>query len=324
MTEPKILPLEEVSSEAATGLLATCMGDAFGREKSAALWIWKHHANPMGTSLGLAAYSPEGELIALRPFMRWRLRGPGGERVTAVRAVDTAVHPDWRRGGLFSRLTRMALDELEKDGIALVFNTPNDQSGPGYRKLGWHLLGHPRLWVRPRPAGVVMGRRAVDPCEQLSAIKTEQVRELAVWARRGQDVGLAVEKDLQYLDWRYARHPNLSYYTIFSESEVAVVRKDQRAGRFGVAIVDAFMREDTVSTRRRLLAAVLRRTGGAYVVMGQQLARGGRSAAWSRGFFPVPWRNVNLAVRPVTYPETSSVFWKQDAWNLSLGDMETF
>ena len=42
--------------------------------------------------------SQHGQLVALRAFMRWTWRS-GGRDVTAVRAVDTATHPDWRGQG---------------------------------------------------------------------------------------------------------------------------------------------------------------------------------------------------------------------------------
>lgn len=326
MSEPIIFPLAEVSSEAAAQLLALCMGDAFGREKSTALWEWKHHANPMGPSLGLAAFSPEGELIALRPFMRWQLRSHGGKQVMAVRAVDTAVHPAWRRSGLFSRLTRLALDELESKGIDLVFNTPNDRSGPGYRKMGWRLLGHPTLWVRPRIGSVLFSA---------SVRRSLKVEELEPFLEQGEQLasravpstffeGLTVLKDAAFLKWRYAQHPNLSYAVVNAQGATAIVREDWRAGRRGVALVDYFFGSGAVKDFRSLLKFVRAQMGGSYLILGP-LPRGPlRRAAMSQGFLPIPWRNVNLAARPVNWPQEAVVFQDRAAWSLTLGDLETF
>ena len=52
------------------------------------------------------------------------------------------------------RLTRGALDELQAAGIDFVFNTPNEQSRPGYLKMGWIVLGRvpTKARVRLRPA----------------------------------------------------------------------------------------------------------------------------------------------------------------------------
>src|SRR4029453_2889830 len=99
---------------------------------------WKHRSSPFGPSLLLVAEA-DGKLVGLRAFMRWRfVAGPAV--LEAVRAVDTATHPDFQGMGIFSRLTRAALDDLE--GTAdLVFNTPNGKSGPGYLKMGWREVG---------------------------------------------------------------------------------------------------------------------------------------------------------------------------------------
>ena len=323
MTEPIIEPLAAVSGEAASELLARCMGDAFGREKSARLWKWKHQDNPAGDSVGLAAFSPSGELIGLRPFMRWRLRGADGVEVSAVRAVDTAVDPDWRRSGLFSRMTVGALEQLAENGIDLVFNTPNDRSGPGYRKMGWHLLGHPRVWIRPRPFGLT--RRLVEsPCIGLRPFRPEDAAALAEMGTEDRGDALIVEKSPEYLRWRYGGHPNLTYSLVSCEAGTAVVRPDRRAGHQGVAVVDMFLREPAMGARYRLLGAVLRETDGAYVVMGPQRSRGAGMAAGLRGFAPFPWRNVNLAARPVAWADEAPVFHDRGAWGLTLGDLETF
>ena len=64
--------------------------------------------------------------------------------VDGVRAVDTATAPDVQRLGIFSRLTTEALEVCRADAVALVFNTPNDKSLPGYVKMGWRLVASGR------------------------------------------------------------------------------------------------------------------------------------------------------------------------------------
>jgi GNAT superfamily N-acetyltransferase len=73
---------------------------------------------------------------------------PDGTTINAVRAVDTATHPDWQGRGIFSRLTLGALDDLRDDGVDCVFNTPNDKSRPGYLKMGWQQVGKVPVSVR--------------------------------------------------------------------------------------------------------------------------------------------------------------------------------
>jgi GNAT superfamily N-acetyltransferase len=116
-------------------------------------WEWKHHRNPFGESPVLLAEAG-GELVGLRVFMRWEWDA-GGERLRAVRAVDTATHPAWQGKGIFSRLTKRLLEEMRREGTHFVFNTPNEKSRPGYLKMGWGAVGRVNLWIRPlRPLRV--------------------------------------------------------------------------------------------------------------------------------------------------------------------------
>ncbi len=71
-----------------------------------------------------------------------------GEVLRAVRAVDTATDPDYQGQGLFTALTMHGLDEVRADGVDFVFNTPNDQSRPGYLKMGWQTVGELPVAVR--------------------------------------------------------------------------------------------------------------------------------------------------------------------------------
>jgi len=131
-------------------LLNLALGTARAFERSTAFFRWKHLENPFGRSLMLLADSEK--VVGLRAFLRWQFRA-GGQTIRAVRAVDTATHPEFQRMGIFSRLTSACVDRARAEGVHLVFNTPNQYSMPGYLKLGWTHVGRSTVFVRPlRPA----------------------------------------------------------------------------------------------------------------------------------------------------------------------------
>ena len=113
------------------------------------LFSWKHDQNAFGPSYMWVATDGD-RIVGLRAFMRWEFVR-GGEVLHAVRAVDTATHPDYQGKGLFTAMTMHGLDVIEHDGIDFVFNTPNDKSRPGYLKMGWQEVG--KLPVAIRVAG---------------------------------------------------------------------------------------------------------------------------------------------------------------------------
>ncbi|HXK17608.1 MAG TPA: GNAT family N-acetyltransferase, partial [Polyangiaceae bacterium] len=112
-------------------------------------WTWKHRNNPFGSSPMWLATQGDA-VIGVRLFMRWRWQFAGGrDSLQAVRAVDTATHPDWQGKGIFKRLTLGLVDDMTRAGTAFVFNTPNQQSRPGYLKMGWQQVGRVSLWIKP-------------------------------------------------------------------------------------------------------------------------------------------------------------------------------
>ena len=130
--------------EAIVGLCRASLGWAEG-DPNEAFFAWKHDQNAFGASPAWVAVAPDGSLAGVRVFLRWQFDTPSEGTISAVRAVDTATHPDWQGKGIFTRLTLGALDELRDDGLDVVFNTPNDQSRPGYLKMGWSEVGQQDL-----------------------------------------------------------------------------------------------------------------------------------------------------------------------------------
>src|SRR5690242_5148995 len=111
------------------------------------LYRWKHEHNAFGPSPAWVAV--DGDRVAgIRVFMRWEFV-VDGHVMRAVRAVDTATDPAYQGRGIFTRLTMHALEAVTAEGVDFVFNTPNDQSRPGYLKMGWEVVGKLPVMVRP-------------------------------------------------------------------------------------------------------------------------------------------------------------------------------
>lgn len=142
------LDIRRATPDDEAAAIALC-GQVLGHpgEDFAELFRWKHRGNPFGSSPMWVAVD-RGTVVAVRVFMCWEFVRDG-QVVRAVRAVDTATHPDHRGKGLFTALTLQGLAELEAEGVEFVYNTPNDKSRPGYLKMGWRDVG------RVRPVGAI-------------------------------------------------------------------------------------------------------------------------------------------------------------------------
>src|SRR5690242_14473911 len=193
------------------------------------LYRWKHEHNAFGPSPAWVAV--DGDRVAgIRVFMRWEFV-VDGRVMRAVRAVDTATDPAYQGRGIFTRLTRHALDAVTADGVDFVFNTPNDQSRPGYLKMGWEVVGKLPVAARPRSplslvrmaAARVPADRWSAPCdagEPADATLEDEAGLRDLLATQPAPPGLRTRVTPEFLRWRYGT-PLLAYRAVVAPGGVA-------------------------------------------------------------------------------------------------------
>ena len=308
--------------------------------RTEAFWRWKHEQNPFGRSPAMVA-EVAGRLVSLRIFLRWRWLY-GSSAYTAVRPVDTATHPDWRRRGLFERLTRELLQAMKAEGVAFVFNTPNATSSRGYEKLGWSIVGRPMIWVRPiRPARLLAelasreGRRGFDEAPQrFDATSTAILAapDLAPFVRsvcRSRS-HLTTDADAAYLHWRYRDCPGLAYGATGAfdrtSGALAIFRRASRQGFRELRLCDLFVVDDRASrSKARELVRDLVREHDVDLVTARAVPGTAQARTLLRsGFIPVQRLGSPLAIRPLAEGAQLPPIDRLSAWGASIGDLEVF
>ncbi len=293
-----------------------------------AFFRWKHLENPAGISPMWVAVD-RGRLVGVRVFLRWRFRTARGGYAQAVRAVDTATHPDAQGRGIFSQLTTTALGELRDQGVEFVFNTPNDQSRPGYLKLGWQVVGRVPVVVRPRGLRslAVMARARVPaakwslptPAGQPASRVLDQGEAVATLLDRlasaRPDGGLTTDRTIEHLRWRY-RFPSLHYRAVVAPGGpshgLAIFRLRRRGGAREAPVCELLAPD--ADTRRGLLAQVAAATGADYLIAAGRVGRHDRMLAMPGQGPILTWRGV---APDAVAPELAG-------WHLTLGDVELF
>ncbi len=309
--------------------------------RTLAYWRWKHMTNPFGSSPVLVAEA-DGRLVGLRAFMRWTWQSED-QAVTTVRAVDTATHPDYRGRGIFKRLTLQLRDEMADEGVALVFNTPNAQSRPGYLKMGWHLVGKPTLWMRPvRPFRLLKTLRReglggdeaapplVDAASAADVLAQPGVQPLVASASEAAAVkAYHTRLDLDYLTWRYAAIPGFAYQALArgegSNGVLAVVRARQRGAVRELRLCDLAVGPTAAAGRnaRGLLRAL---PGFADVDVVLSMRPSGLSSRdmMRAGYLPAPRTGPILTAYPLADSAGRPDPGMLANWQPSVGALELF
>jgi GNAT superfamily N-acetyltransferase len=292
-----------------------------------AFFTWKHDHNPFGRSPAWVAVD-DHKVVGFRTFLRWEHQAPGGAVIPTVRAVDTATHPSYQGRGIFRRLTLQALDGLRAQGVAFVFNTPNDQSRPGYLKMGWTSLGVLKAAVRISSVAAV-GRigRARVPAELWSApahggspapavLADPRLPDLLDSVPRA--TGLATHRTPEYLRWRYGFAP-LAYRAVTLDDDVrsglAVFRLRRRGPALECALCEVLAPGGDRRAYRALVRSVARECGADYML------RIGGLAPVRTGFVPVPGQGPVLTWYALADDPPGQHL---GDWALTLGDVELF
>jgi len=306
---------------AITALLRTSLGKE-GDEHYVDFLRWKHEENAFGVSPAWVAADGE-RIVGYRTLLRWRFVNRKGKVLHAVRAVDTATDPDYRGRGIFRTLTLEAVADLTRAGEAFIFNTPNDQSRPGYLSMGWTPVRRLPVGVLPAsPAAMTRMVRSRVPSNLWS--EPTQVGDDARRALQDDAVcdallahapshGLRTDRTRAYLRWRTSFGP-LAYRVLWVQDDDpgqggVVFRVRRRGDALELVVVELLV--PTVRAAVPLLRRALAATGADYAIA----LRSGPAA----GMLPLPGQGPLLVGRALARGLPPG-----REWMLTMADIELF
>lgn len=238
---------------------------------------WKYVDTPYVEHVPIVVAAADGRLVGAKSGMAFEI-GRDGTAFSALQPADTMVHPDYRRQGIYSRMTEYMKDVYADRGLGLFFNYPNEATLSGSLKHGWdhvdsvttrYRVRDPAAFagvgfgpldgvldaVGRRAADLVLGRRssvrgvlgrrsAVDAADDLTVRRHPRVpvEALAGLYRRRVPDRFHVVRDERYLRWRYG-NPNWEYtaYTVQRDGRPvcgAVVGRGETAGVEEASLAD--------------------------------------------------------------------------------------
>jgi GNAT superfamily N-acetyltransferase len=299
-----IRPAEESDIPSIVELLKLSLGESL-MPKSETFWRWKHIDNPFGRSPVLLAFE-NNKLIGVRAFMRWEWR-QGEKIIKAVRAVDTATHPNYQGQGIFSNLTRQLVDQCRDEGVDFIFNTPNKKSMPGYVKLGWSSLGRLPIRLNPVLNGRVVTKETVSNASSLTIGSFEFPSSDR----------LTTHYSTRYLQWRYADNPNADYHLLQNKHDNPDYLVFYRLKKFSLGIefrvCDAILLSPQAGQEMNRHIKRTARQTRSILISGMDRYNSNSLLRLPAGPI-VTVNNLSNTIKPLNF----------QTWNPSLGDLEMF
>lgn len=241
----------ENNTEQIVELLKLSLGESTTK-KSVSFWNWKHIENPFGPSTVILAYDGN-KLIGVRAFMKWNFSN-NATIIKCARAVDTAVHPEYQGKGIFTKLTLQALDDCSKEGIKIIFNTPNKVSKQGYLKMGWKENG--KMFLRVATPFKVPKKYNADFVDNIyQQFKFNNDLKINSSAKTHNTDIFQTIITPQYLQWRYINCPVFQYGVLVEGNHFLIVFRLKKIKNFiELRLCDVCVNDNKESIRKAVIS----------------------------------------------------------------------
>lgn len=217
-------------------------------------WLWEYKNNPFGHLEVVAEYN--GQIVGHMGFVPVDMK-IGDTVVKGSQAVDLAVHPNFRRQGMFLKLGRTLAKKAAEEGMPFTYGVPNETAYYGHLKYGWfdvcmipvlislsnrynlikRKIKETRKWdFSALSKGMWMwGHNLLfsilkyDRFE-ISAVENVKINEISsfdervdvFWKNVSNDYGIITVRDRKYLNWRYFERPNTDYKAFLAEKDGSI------------------------------------------------------------------------------------------------------
>lgn len=227
-----VRPLRAADAAGVRGVLEASYGT---KATPAPTYDWWSFGCPVATH-GFMVAEADGRMAGVQPMEIFPF-ADGGKVLKGALLTGAAVHPDFRRRGIFSALVQACEKEAWRQDAAFVTTMPNEKSRPGFLKAGYTDLGQRHLLVRPLKPVTLGGRlfpllghlagmaggmfqavaKRVPAVSGLTVRKVNVIAaEIETLAARHEELfpGLRIRRDAEWLRWRFLESPLRKYHLL--------------------------------------------------------------------------------------------------------------
>lgn len=221
----------------------------YDRDKWMKWWQWMYRDNPNGKGIVWLAVH-DGKVVGQYAIVPRRMK-VGSQSVAGALSLDTMTHPGYRRQGIFETLAKAVYEEAGRDGIHIVHGFPNEFSYPGFvTRLDWFYVDTMGTLLKPlnwrnaltiaisnrlllmigaltgNLVGMAFSRGRKAPAVEgliIAQVPSFDERINEFWAKLSHQYRVMVERNREYLNWRYVDAPDSDYLVYIAERGAEVV-----------------------------------------------------------------------------------------------------
>lgn len=180
----------------------------FARPQTLRQWRWAYESNPVRRMDMILAFAGQ-KLVGHSAGIPLRA-SHDGRPVNTSRIQNVLVHADFRGKGIFAETLVRLTDQLRANAVDFVLTYPNDNSLPGFMKLGRY-THQCDIFQFHGDASTAGQPTASDITVLVDDGPAFEDRDVAFISRALAPFGIYNIRDLTYLRWRYGRDSGYRY-----------------------------------------------------------------------------------------------------------------
>lgn len=202
---------------------------------------WWCFDNPNG---GVFAAALAGDKVAATCYLSGKSLLLNGSSYKAYEIGETATEPAHQRKGLFSKLVKACTKYAFDNGAVAVYGTPNSQSTPGYKKMGFTIIEDMRshLFVTPNIFGFMASKTEQsligNQCSKYLKNESYQISSSIFFNATKQRIRLNDFTE-KYFEWRF-NGLSSDRYKFFQRGNFLMAVREANLGRYKILMVSDF------------------------------------------------------------------------------------
>lgn len=313
---------------------------------------WMHFQNTVNTPLISITYSKNEEVASIYAVMPIYFM-LGNSSVKACQSLDTLTDIDHRGKGLFVKSADAVYKNAKINEYVLVYGFPNGNSVHGFtKKLNWKLLDPVPFLFKPLKTGYffkkILGSKIgnflnfnLATKKRIEFGQNEKISPIGIfsedvnilWNEFSAKIGVCVQRNADYLNWRFVDKPNENYkrYGLYREDKllgfIVYANKSKHSGNIGY-IMELIVLPNETEAGKKLLQLALNDfiKSKVDVILSWCFHFSPNFMIYKqKGFYDLPerLRPIELHFGYLNLNANEEVLSKRENWYLSYADSDT-